>query len=240
MPITMTTERDGRVARVTFDNSARGNCLDTALLRELAEALERAAADPAHVVIRLEMAGRHFCGGWDTASFAGLADEPAETVAERLRESDALVDRIRRLPVPVVAGVRGRIVGFGLGLLAAVHLPVAAAEARASLPEARFGFAPAGVGHTVARALPRAQAYALLCGLTTATGRQLSAWGLVARVAPEAQLDAAVEEVLDGLLEIPGGTLRGIVEVVGSSVDTGRPDRAYAVAARTIVAGAGS
>ncbi|WP_176611701.1 enoyl-CoA hydratase/isomerase family protein [Actinomadura sp. WMMB 499] len=237
MSTTMTTERDGRVARVTFDNSARGNSLDTALLRELTEALEAAAGNPAHVAIRLEMAGRHFCGGWDTSSFAGLADESAETVAARLREGDALVERIRRLPVPVVAGVRGHVVGFGVGLLSAVHLPVAAAEARVSLPEARFGFAPAGVGHVVAQALPRAQAYALLCGLTTATGRQLSAWGLASRVAPDTQLDAAVEEVLDGLLAVPGGTLRAIVEVVGSSLDTGRPDRAYEVAARTIVEG---
>ena len=236
MSITVTSERAGRVARVTFDNSARGNCVDAALLQELTEALEGAAADPSCALIRLEMAGRHFCGGWDTTSFADLAGAPQATVADRLRASDALLERIRGLPVPVVAGVRGKIIGFGVGLLSAVHLPVAAADAQAHLPEARFGFAPAGVGHVIAQRLPRAHAYALLTGLTTATGRQLHSWGLVARVIEaDADLDAAVDEVIDTLLAVPGATLRAVVEVVESSLATGRPDRAYQVAARTIV-----
>ncbi|MBO2447809.1 enoyl-CoA hydratase/isomerase family protein [Actinomadura barringtoniae] len=236
MSITVTNDYEGRVARVTFDNSARGNCFDTALLLELTETLEAAADDPSCVVIRLDMAGRHFCGGWDTSAFEGLFGESAETVAERLRASDALVDRIRRLPVPVVAGVRGKVIGFGVGLLDAVHLPVAAADAQVSLPEARFGFAPAGVGHLIAQALPRAQAYALLCGLTSATGRRLEAWGLVSKVVPgAAELDKAVDEVVDGLLAVPGDTLRAIVDVVESSLRTGRPDRAYEASARTIV-----
>ncbi|WP_165966563.1 enoyl-CoA hydratase/isomerase family protein [Actinomadura sp. 7K507] len=236
MPITVTNEHEGRVARVRFDNSARGNCFDTPLLQELTEALEAAAEDTSHAVIRLEMAGRHFCGGWDTASFADLSDEPEEAVADRLRDGDALVDRIRRLPVPVVAGVRGRVIGFGAGLLSAVHLPVAAAETRLSLPEARFGFAPAGVGHIVTQALPRAHAYALLAGLTTASGRELHSWGLVSRVVEDtADLDAAVDEVIGELLAVPGDTLRSIVQVVESSLDTGLPDRAYETSARTIV-----
>ncbi|MBG6088686.1 enoyl-CoA hydratase/isomerase family protein [Actinomadura viridis] len=238
MPIIVTDEHGGRVARVTFDNSARGNCFDDPLLRELTETLEAAAADPDRALIRLAMAGRHFCGGWDTSSFEGLADEPAAAVAERLRAGDALLDRIRRLPVPVVAGVRGRVVGFGVGLLSAVHLPIAAEEARASLPEARFGFAPAGVGHVVARALPRALAYPLLCGLTAATARELHAWGLVSQVVDAAELDPAVDAMVEGLLAVPGGTLRAVVEVVESSLATGLPDRAYEVSARTIT-GAG-
>lgn len=236
MPITVTSEHAGRVARVTFDNSARGNCVDTALLRGLTEALEAAAADPSHDVIRLEMAGAHFCGGWDTASFADLADQTAQAVADQLRAGDALLDRIRRLPVPVVAGVRGRVIGFGVGLLSAVHLPVAATETQAYLPEARFGFAPAGVGHVVTQRMSRAQAYALLCGFTKATGRQLHSWGLVSHVVePAADLDAAVDEVIGELLAVPGDTLRAVVEVVESSLSTGRPDRAYEVSARTIV-----
>ncbi|MEU5877816.1 enoyl-CoA hydratase/isomerase family protein [Spirillospora sp. NPDC047279] len=237
MSISVTYEHEGRVARLTYDNSARGNCFSTAQLRELVEALEAAAAEPVRAVIRLDMAGRHFCGGWDTTSFAGLLDESEGAVADALRASDALLDRIRALPVPVVAGVRGRIIGFGVGLLSALHLPVVASDARASLPEVQFGFAPAGVGHVVTQALPRAQAYALLCGLTTATGRQLLTWGLASRMAEPADLDTAVDDVIDALLAVPGDALRGVVEVVESSLRTGRPDRAYEISARTIVDG---
>ncbi|SEG86353.1 methylglutaconyl-CoA hydratase [Thermomonospora echinospora] len=236
MSITVTDEHGGRVARVTFDNSARGNSFDLPLLRELTEALETAAAGPSRVLIRLDMAGRHFCGGWDTSSFEDLANESAETVANRLRTGDELLDRIRRLPTPVVAAVRGQVIGFGVGLLSALHLPVADAATRVSLPEARFGLAPAGVGHVVTQALPRAQAYALLSGLTTATGRQLFSWGLVAQVVDTTDdLDAAVAKMIDGLLAVPGDTLRAVVEVVESSLETGLPDHAYETSARTIV-----
>lgn len=219
-----------------YDNAARGNCLDDAALRGLVDALEAAAATEACAVIRLDMAGRHFCGGWDTASFAGLATESPEAVAASLRDGDAALRRIRRLPVPVVTAVRGHVVGFGAGLLDAVHLPIAAADVRLSLPEARYGFAPAGVGHAITQALPRSHAYHLLTGVATATAAQLLAWGLVARVVADGDLDHEVDAVVEALLAVPGRTLRAVVEVVESSLATGSPDHAYQVSARTIVA----
>ncbi|GIJ73011.1 enoyl-CoA hydratase [Virgisporangium ochraceum] len=229
--ITLTRERDGRVARVRFDNAGRGNCFSTATLDGLVDLLEAAAADDDCAVVRLEMAGRHFCTGWDTSSFADLRDATAESVAADLRHSDEAVSRIRRLPVPVVAAVRGRVIGFGAGLLAAVHLPVAADDVQLSLPEARFGFAPAGVGHAIGRALPRPLALDLLLGATTATAATLHAWGLVARVVPADDVDAEVDRLVEALLAVPGPTVRAVVEVVAS--DT--PERAYEISARTIV-----
>jgi enoyl-CoA hydratase/carnithine racemase len=235
--VTLTRERDARVARVRFDNAERGNCFDDAALRELVDTLDTAAADPACVVIRLDMAGRHFCAGWDTSSFAALAAATPEAVAAGLRGSDAAVARIRRLPVPVVAAVRGQVIGFGAGLLAAVHLPVAATGARLSLPEARYGFAPAGVGHTIARCLPRAHAYDLLTGAGTATAAQLLAWGLVARVVADHELDREVDALVDALAALPAHTVRAVVEVVESGRAGEPAERAYEISARTIVAG---
>ncbi|WP_328345993.1 enoyl-CoA hydratase/isomerase family protein [Micromonospora sp. NBC_00421] len=237
MTITLTHGHDGRLARVRYDNAARGNCFDSAALHHLVDTLETAAADDRCAVVRLDLAGKHFCAGWDTSSFAALADATREAVAADLRASDAALHRIRRLPVPVVAGVRGRIIGFGVGLLSAVHLPVAATDARLSLPEARYGFAPAGVGHTIARSVPRQQAYHLLTGAATATAEQLLGWGLVVRVVADDDLDRAVDDLVDTLLAVPGATLRAVVEVVESSLATGTADQAYDISARTVVAG---
>ncbi|MBM7517491.1 enoyl-CoA hydratase/isomerase family protein [Nocardioides nitrophenolicus] len=238
MSTTLTRERDGRVARVGFDHAERGNCFDEPRLSGLVAALEEAAADPRCALIRLDMAGRHFCGGWDTSSFGALATAGEDQVAADLRATDEALDRIRRLPVPVVAAVRGQVIGFGLGLLSAVHLPVAGTGVRASLPEARFGFAPAGVGHTVSQALPRAQAYALLTGATSATAADLHRWGLIAQVVADDGLDAAVDDLVETLMAVPGDTLRAVTAVVESSRATGRPAQAYLIAARTIVRGA--
>lgn len=234
--LTLTPQHDGRLIRVRYDNAARGNCFDDASLHEFVDALEAAAATDDCVLIELDMAGRHFCAGWDTSAFAGLAGAPPQTVAASLRASDAALARIRQLPVPVVTAVRGSVIGFGAGLLDAVHLPIAAESARLSLPEARFGFAPAGVAHAITRALPRAQAYHLLTGAATATAAQLHVWGLVARVVADADLDREVDALVETLLAVPGRTLRAVVEVVESSLATGSPEHAYEVSAATIVA----
>ncbi|WP_110207652.1 enoyl-CoA hydratase/isomerase family protein [Nocardioides daejeonensis] len=233
MSTTLSRERGDRVAVVRYDNAARGNSFGLAQLDELATTLERAAARPECAVVRLDMAGRHFCGGWDTSSFASLAASGTDAVAASLRTSDELLARIRDLPVPVVAGVRGKVIGFGVGLLAALHLSIAADDVELSMPEVGFGFAPAGVGHLIAQALPRAQAYALLTH-GTADAKQLASWGLVSRVVHGGDLDQQVDGLVETLARIPAGTLRAVVEVVESSRVTGRPDRAYEIAARTV------
>ncbi|MEV0134436.1 enoyl-CoA hydratase/isomerase family protein [Dactylosporangium sp. NPDC050688] len=236
MAINLTSEHNGRVARVRYDNAARGNCFDDRALAELVTTMETAAADDACAVIRLDMAGRHFCSGWDTTSFAALAGTTQEDVAAGLRASDAALQRIRRLPVPVVSAVRGQVIGFGAGLLSAIHLPVAAANARLSLPEARFGFAPAGVGHTIAQTVPRPHAYALVTGASIATAAQLLSWGLVAEVVADDDVDSEVDALVEALAAVPPHTLRAVVEVVESSLATGSPEQAYDISARTIVA----
>jgi enoyl-CoA hydratase/carnithine racemase len=177
------------------------------------------------------MAGKHFCAGWDTSAFADLSAATEESVAADLRRSDLRLAKIRNLPVPVVAAVRGRVIGFGAGLLAAVHLPVAADDVRLSMPEARFGFAPAGVGHTIGRALARPLALDLLLGATTATAATLLGWGLVARVVPAADVDAEVDGLIAALLAVPGDTVRAVLEVVNAD----SADRCYEISARTIV-----
>lgn len=228
---TLSREHDGRVARVRFDNAGRGNSFTSAALDELVATLETAADDAACAVIRLDMAGEHFCAGWDTSSFADLSAATRESVAADLRHSDQQVARIQNLPVPVVAGVRGRVIGFGAGLLAAVHLPVAADDVTLSMPEARFGFAPAGVGFTIRRALTGPLALDLLLGATTASAATLLAWGLVARVVPAADVDREVDGLVAALLAVPGGTVRAVLEVANAQT----PERCYEISARTIV-----
>ncbi|WP_235735312.1 enoyl-CoA hydratase/isomerase family protein [Nocardioides alcanivorans] len=235
MSTTLSRDRGARIAVVRYDNSAQGNSFGLDQLTELVTVLEEAAAHPHCSVIRLEMAGRHFCGGWDTRSFPDLAASGRDAVSAGLRESDEALARIRDLPVPVVAGVRGKVIGFGVGLLSALHMSLAADDVQLSLPEVGFGFAPAGVGHTIAQRLPRPQAYALLTH-GSADAPQLARWGLVSRVVAADELDEQVTALVDTLASIPAGALRALVEVVESSRTTGRPDQAYEISAWTVVA----
>ncbi|MFT4008961.1 MAG: enoyl-CoA hydratase/isomerase family protein [Nocardioidaceae bacterium] len=236
MRVRVNSERKGRLTRVGYDNSARGNNFDEAGLRSLVDALADAAAAPDCSVIRLAMAGANFSGGWDTTAFGNLSQASATEVAEQLAASQSLVDSIASLPVPVVTSVHGKVIGFAAGLLDAIHLAVAADTATLHLPEARFGFAPAGVGHRLTQALPRKAVYPLLLGCAAATAEDLLRWGFVSAVVPAQETDERVDALAHSIAELPGQVSRAVLDVVRSSLETGGPGTAFNISAATIVA----
>jgi enoyl-CoA hydratase/carnithine racemase len=235
MPALVRTVHEGRLARVTYDNTGRGNSFSDDGLRELVDALAEAAGTTGCSVIRLEMAGANFSGGWDTTSFGGLSRATTDQVATQLATGQAAADSITELPVPVVTSVHGKVIGFAAGLLDAVHVAIAADTATMHLPEVRFGFAPAGVGHRLTQALPRKSTYAMLLGSMPASADDLLRWGLVSAVVPESSADSTADEWARAIAELPGDVARAVLAVVRSSLETGSPDQAYQISAQTIV-----
>ena len=234
------TAASGGIARVEFDNSARGNAFTEPALVDLVTALEDAAARSETAVVRLHMAGRHFCAGWDTADFGRLSSAPADDVTESLRHNDRLLARIRALPVPVVAAVHGRVAGFGVGLLAHLHVPLAAHDATLALPEVSFGISPGGVLHTLLRRVPRPAAELLALSGTVVDAGAMLRWGLVAAVEQVSEVDAAADAVTDAVAAHSPDVVRSIRGAVEATLAAGSPEPAYAVAAASIVAGGAS
>lgn len=179
-------ERDGAVASVVLARPDRGNALDAAMLDALVRAVEETAAECAVVVVRGE--GRHFCAGWDTGGFAELGRGEAEVLAAELRAVHAALGRLWRVPAVTVAQVSGMTAGFGIGLLAHLHLAVAADDARFALPEVGHGIAPAGVLVDLARALPAKAALDLLLTGEAVGAERARELGLVSRVVAREQL----------------------------------------------------
>jgi enoyl-CoA hydratase/carnithine racemase len=109
-------------------------------------------------------------------------------------------DVFRRLPVPAIACIQGWVLGAGLEIAAACDLRVASNDARFGMPEVRVGvpsvveaaLLPGLIGWGRTRRL-------LLTGETIDAPTALS-WGLVEDVVPAAQLNAAVERALTGIL----------------------------------------
>src|SRR5438105_12453956 len=93
-------QRDDAVARIFLNRPQKVNALDTALLEELAAALERLAGDESLRVIVLGGRGRAFCGGADIDELASLTAATAGGFVARIHRVCAA---IRALPVPVVA-----------------------------------------------------------------------------------------------------------------------------------------
>src|SRR5437588_8146186 len=129
-------QREGAVARIFLNRPQKVNALDTALLEELAAALERLAGDESLRVIVLGGRGRAFCGGADIDELASLTAATAEAFVARIHRVCAA---IRALPIPVVARLHGAVIGAGLELAAACDLRVAEHGARVAMPEVTLG-----------------------------------------------------------------------------------------------------
>ncbi len=139
------SETIGTVAVLTIDN-APVNALGHAVRRELAAALDAAAADDAVAAIVVTGAGALFSGGADIREF----NTPAMTAEPNLHTLIAIVEQS---PKPVVAAIRGTCMGGGLELALGCHYRIAAPDAELALPEVKLGLLP-GAGGT--QRLPRA------------------------------------------------------------------------------------
>lgn len=190
----------GGVARVTIDRPERRNALDGAVLVGLREALAAVRDDGAVRAVVLTGAGDvAFCAGADLAALGHPGElEPLADVFEDLWS----------LGKPSVARVRGYALAGGLGLALACDLVVAADDAVFGTPEIDLGLWPFMVTVPLLRAVAPKRALELML-----TGRRVGAVeaeriGLVTRVVPVAELDAAVDELAAALAAKPPGAVR--------------------------------
>src|SRR5699024_9710166 len=124
-----------RVYRVRLARPAKLNALPDGSLDAIVDFFDGVDSSDADVVT-VGGEGEHFCVGADINELGSSEDNDHAASAARVQR---LVDSIRRCPLPVVAGVRGRAFGAGFLLCLGVDLVVAAKDASFSLPEIRLG-----------------------------------------------------------------------------------------------------
>jgi enoyl-CoA hydratase/carnithine racemase len=104
---------------------------------ELAEAMERADADPEVGAILVSAAGRAFCAGGDLTGVPRVSSPFGNKAF--IDDLDAVHARIRHVSKPSVAAVHGLVLGSGLGLTALFDFVIAAEGTRFGLVEGRIG-----------------------------------------------------------------------------------------------------
>lgn len=187
----------GAVATITLNRPQALNALDRDMALALRDALGRAEVDPAIRCVIVTGAGDHFMAGGDIRTFAGMVAEgkaagktvDQEAFARMVGEVHDCVEILRRMPKPVVAAVRGAAAGFGVSLMLACDLAVAADDTVLTLAYCHIGVSPDG-GATwhLPRVvgLRKAMEIALLGDrFDAATAERL---GLVNRIVPAADL----------------------------------------------------
>ncbi|MBD8605453.1 enoyl-CoA hydratase/isomerase family protein [Aeromicrobium sp. CFBP 8757] len=191
--VTVETPEEG-VALVTLDRPGALNALTVDVTEQLAEALDRIAADRSVRVVILTGAGRAFCAGLDLNGFGDddrieVEGRVGRTMTRQV-EIAGLSQRLRDLPQPVIAAVNGPAAGAGLALVCASDVRVAAESAvfAVSFITAGYSACDLGVSWLLPRIMGAGRAHELML-----TGRRFGpdealAGGLVARIVPSAEL----------------------------------------------------
>jgi len=187
------------VAWITLNRPLVLNAMNKNVQRLLLAAVERAEADEDVKVVVLTGAGRAFSAGGDMWASLYPDDDPAPSGTE-------VQTRIWGLAKPVIAAVRGHAVGQGCELAGACDLTIASETARFGEIQIRQGFAPPFLITPYLVNLKKAKELMLLGEVLDA--RQAEQAGLVNRVVPDSELEAAAEAMAKKLAALPQSTVR--------------------------------
>jgi enoyl-CoA hydratase/carnithine racemase len=180
-------------ARITLNRPERRNALSLALMEELISALEEVGSTPELRAIVIEGAGPAFSAGHDLAEMVGRDGE----FYDRLFDvCTVLMEAIHRVPQPVIAKVHGIATAAGCQLVASCDLAVAAESAGFAAPGGKGGWFCHTPMVAIARNVGRKRAMEMALTGDVIDARTALDWGLVNRVVPDGELDAAVAELL--------------------------------------------
>ncbi len=198
------------VGLLTFNQPERRNAMSVAMWDGLAAILDAWDGDPAvRAAVMTGAGGKAFVSGADISEFGERRGSAAAQ-----REYDALTrrgtDALARFGKPLIARIRGFCLGGGLGIAMQADLRVAAEGALFGIPAARLGIVYGfGMTRRLVSLVGPSQAKLLLMGGGRIGAAEALRIGLVDRVVPEAELDAAADGLARGIAANAPLSVRG-------------------------------
>lgn len=215
---TLLYEAKNQVGWITLNRPAAMNALNTAMIRELGDGMQKLEEDAAIRVVVIKGAGeKAFSAGADLKEIAVLGTKGAFDYS---RAAHRVFNSIERFGKPVIGCINGLAMGGGAELALSCHIRIASEKAKLSFPEAGLGGIP-GMGGT--QRLPRLLGRSLgLFYLLTGEriGPELAVQaGLYHKTVKDEELLGAVEEMANGLAKKSPLSLKFIIQAVTGGME---------------------
>jgi enoyl-CoA hydratase/carnithine racemase len=224
-------ERSGEFTTITMNRPQRRNALSLGHMRELITAFAAAGSSDALGIV-LAGNGPVFSAGHD---FADVVDADLPEVRALLMTCTELMTLMQQVPQPVVARVHGLATAAGCQLVATADLAVASEEAGFAAPGGKGGWFCTTPMVAVARNVGRKRAAEMAMSGDVIDARTALDWGLVNQVVPAAQLDSAVQDLLERVTRGSADS-KGIgKQALYAQIDLDQP-KAYAYAVEVMAA----
>jgi 2-(1,2-epoxy-1,2-dihydrophenyl)acetyl-CoA isomerase len=214
------------IRRITLNRPEAANALRPADRDRVTELLAGAGEDPAIRVVVLAANGRHFCSGADVGGIARSRSgdkRVTDSMRRIMNGAQRLIAAVLDCGKPVVAAVNGTAAGIGMHLALAADLVVAAEEASFIEVFVRRGLVVDGGGaYLLPRLVGMHKAKELAFFGDKLPAAEALALGLVNRVVPATELDAAVDEYARRLAVAPTSAISLTKRLLNASPDSDR------------------
>jgi len=192
-PSTLRYEVSGGVATITLDQPDTRNALSDELLDELIGAFEAARDDDAvRCVVLTSSHEKVFSSGGNLAGFA--ADVPLAHKHAAIARFPRLFRLIGELGKPTLCAANGHVLAGALGLALACDLVIAREGVRFGTPEINVGVFPFMIMALIYRNVGRKKTNELLLLGEQISAEEAERIGIVNRVVPAEEFDAAVAD----------------------------------------------
>ncbi len=210
---------DGRVRTITFRRPEAKNAMNTAMWDDTTEAFLAAADDPGVAVVVLTGSEDSFSAGQDLLEMAAIATGNGP---EQTHGFAGLCRTLIDFPKPLILGVNGLGLGFGVTVLGLADLVFASTNARFKCPFTGLGVAPElASSATFPRLLGRQNASWVLMSSEWISAAEAHQMGLVFRVC---EPDDLMAETMAAARTLAAKPISSLVETKATIMDPLRAD----------------
>lgn len=219
---------------ITLNRPETRNALSSPFMAEITEELRRQSRRPECRVIVLKANGPAFSAGHDLKE---MLDRTLEDERRIFETCTRLMDTVQEVPQPVIAAVTGIATAAGCQLVATCDLVVAGEEARFATPGVKIGLFCSTPMVALSRNIGRKRALQMLMTGQPIDARTAADWGLVNKVVPTAEVEAAALELAEQVASASPLTLQIGKQAFYRQIDAGQ-DRAYELMGETMATNA--
>jgi 2-(1,2-epoxy-1,2-dihydrophenyl)acetyl-CoA isomerase len=201
LPPVLLVQSEGPVTILRFNRPAALNAIDIPMAHALLAAIKGIAADPKVHAVVPRGEGKGFMAGGDLTT---LAADPVQGAIDLITPLNEAVNLMHSLNAPVIAQVRGVVAGAGLSLMLQADFVLAAEGTRFNLAYINLGSScDVGASWALPRLVGLRKALEIAMLGETFDAAEAQRLGLISRLLPVTELDAAVAELAERLAKGP-------------------------------------
>lgn len=214
-------ESAGQVTTILLNRPQALNALSPNLIHELKNALQKIAVDTNCKVLIVKGAGRAFSAGVDLKAMNESLIGGQFTADQIIKDGNEIARLLRNMPQPAIAQVHGHCYTGATELMLFFDLIVASEDAKIGDTHAKWGIMPTwGMTQRLPRLVGVMKAKELSFTCKPITGKEAERIGLVNRAVALEELDTAVLELANDILQNSAQTIAAMKKLYNDGMDT--------------------